>query len=524
MNQCLGVAEIQSLICENLDRKSAFAMALTAHAFLEPALNEIWRTVDSFRPLIDCLPDDLWTAKALPSPTKPDKINTILHVAQEPQAEDLRRYLTRYAYRIRNFKPAVSAGMKMLSPDALLALQYATDFQPGALSPQLKHFQWISLKSIADGLGDEFVRRLSSYMILFVGKTVDSINLSDANTSTPLEMAAVRYILKRLPCLKLLRDLPANDATPLPESLVTLVRWDRLESAVLAGNPVTVRSLRHLASLPRLRQLTMMNLGITLPQGLSRAVTGFTSLQDVTYACDRLPRVLEFLQHLPQTNIVQSILFMGIKFCTPSQLTEALRYAETYLNPETLFTMEIREKAGRPAPQSLEELIETDQPDPVDLQPLHVFSKLKVLCLKFRGGVRLTSKEIEGIPTTWPNLRVLILLPTILNSHRFPSIDHIHVSALLRSLPLLRKLGLQFNTTQILSDEPNAEPWVSDLQELSVGASPISSPSRVIDFIKAHLPRLSTLTIPKKSSGAGEGTILERRWEAVHQGWKQCQP
>ncbi|KAF6753228.1 hypothetical protein DFP72DRAFT_902267 [Ephemerocybe angulata] len=518
MNQCLGVAEIQSLICENLDRKSALAMALTAHAFLEPALNEIWHTVDSFRPLIACLPEDLWIAKAVPSPTQPDKINTILNVAREPQAEDLHRYLTRYASRIRTFKPAVSAGMKMLSPDALLALQYATDFQPGALSPQLKHFQWISPKSIADGLGDEFVGRLSSYMTLFIGKTVDSIDLSDANTSNPLEMAAVRYMLKRLPCLKVLRG-----ATPLPESLITSVRWDGLESAVLAGNSVTIPYLRHLASLPRLRRLMIINLGITEPQDLSRAVNGFASLQDVTYACDRLPGVLEFLQHLPQTNIVQSILFTGIKSSTPSQLTEALRYAETYLNPETLFTMEIRETPGRPRPQSLEELVETDQPDPIDLQPLHIFSKLKSLCLKFQGGVRLTSKEIEGIPNTWPNLRVLILLPTILNSHRFPSIDHIHVSALLRSLPLLRVLGLQFNTTQILGNEPDAEPWVSNLQELSVGASLISSPARVIDFIKAHLPRLTTLTIPKKLKGSAEATMLERRWGAVHQGWKQGQ-
>ncbi|KAF5332873.1 hypothetical protein D9611_005374 [Ephemerocybe angulata] len=522
MNQCLGVAEIQSLICENLDRKSAFAMALTAHAFLEPALNEIWRTVDSFRPLIDCLPEDLWIAKAVPSPTQPAKINTILNVAREPEAEDLHRYLTRYASRIRNFKPAVSAGMKMLSPDALLALQYATDFQPGALSPQLKHFQWISPKSIADGLGDEFVGRLSSYMILFVGKTVDSIDLSDVKTSTPLEMAAVRYILKRLPCLKVLRDLPGNDATPFPESLIKSVRWDGLESAVLARNSVTIRSLRHLASLPRLRQLTKMNFGTTLPQALSRAVTGFTSLQHVTYACYRLPSVLEILQHLPQTNIVQAILLMGTTSCTSSQLTEVLRYVETYLNPETLTNVEIKENVYPPAARPME-LIETNQPDPIGLQPLHIFKKLKKLQVELQGGVRLTWKEIEDIPNAWPNLTVLILLPRVPDSHRLPSIDHTHVASLLRSLPLLRELGLQFNATQILRDEPNAEPWVSNLLELSVGASPISSPGRVIDFIKTHLPRLTTLKIPKKSKGAAEATMLERRWEAVHQGWKQGQ-
>ncbi|KAF6764226.1 hypothetical protein DFP72DRAFT_871162 [Ephemerocybe angulata] len=493
MNLCLGVAEIQSLICENLDRKSAFAMALTGQVFLEPALNEIWHTVDSFRPLIDCLPDDLWIAKAVPSPTGEDKINTILNVAREPQAEDLRRYLTRYACRIRNFEPIVSAGMKMLSPDALLALQNATDFQPGALSPQLKHFQWISLKSIADGLGDEFARRLSSYVTLFVGKTVDSLNLSYADTSTPLEMSVVRYTLKRLPHLKQLLSLPFHDGTPLPESLVTSVKWDNLEIAVLTD--ARVRSFRHLASLPRLRELSMLNPETSEiephPGNLPRPVSGFVSLQRVTYACDRFSRSSSFTA-------------IGFKFCTPYQLREGLVYVQTYLNPETLTRVQIDEciRAYRPAPQSMEELIETDHPDPIDLQPLH---------------------EIEEIPNTWPNLRVLIVLPSVPNSPRLPSIEHTHVASLLRSLPLLFELGLQFDTTQILRDEPNAEPWVSNLHEMSVGASPISSPSRVIDFIKAHLPQLTTLTIPKKSSGAAEATMLERRWEAVHQGWKQIQ-
>lgn len=35
-------------------------MALTSRMFLEPALDGLWFAIDSFEPIIDCLPEDLW--------------------------------------------------------------------------------------------------------------------------------------------------------------------------------------------------------------------------------------------------------------------------------------------------------------------------------------------------------------------------------------------------------------------------------------------------------------------------------
>lgn len=59
MNHCLRIPEIVSEICNALDERSALSMALTCKAFLEPALDQLWRRLTSFEPLAACLPDGL---------------------------------------------------------------------------------------------------------------------------------------------------------------------------------------------------------------------------------------------------------------------------------------------------------------------------------------------------------------------------------------------------------------------------------------------------------------------------------
>ena len=63
MHLCLEVVDVLQFICDELDRKSAFHLALASRAFLEPALDRIWHELDSFAPLVSCLPEDLVTAE-----------------------------------------------------------------------------------------------------------------------------------------------------------------------------------------------------------------------------------------------------------------------------------------------------------------------------------------------------------------------------------------------------------------------------------------------------------------------------
>jgi hypothetical protein len=68
MEQVLRIPEVVRTICSNLNTASNRRMALTCRSFLEPALDELWRTLRSFQSLVDVLPSDLWTVDLLPPP------------------------------------------------------------------------------------------------------------------------------------------------------------------------------------------------------------------------------------------------------------------------------------------------------------------------------------------------------------------------------------------------------------------------------------------------------------------------
>lgn len=79
MHLCLEIVEILQFICDKLDRKNAFHLALAARAFLEPALDRIWHELDSFAPLVSCLPEDLVTAERVELDDDGDDFN-VSHV------------------------------------------------------------------------------------------------------------------------------------------------------------------------------------------------------------------------------------------------------------------------------------------------------------------------------------------------------------------------------------------------------------------------------------------------------------
>jgi hypothetical protein len=57
MKQCLRVCEIRRLICGQLQgRSECYAMALTCTSFKDAALDALWYHLDSFEPIISCLP------------------------------------------------------------------------------------------------------------------------------------------------------------------------------------------------------------------------------------------------------------------------------------------------------------------------------------------------------------------------------------------------------------------------------------------------------------------------------------
>ena len=59
MDHCLRIPEVVDYICLALSGRNALSMGLAHKTFLEPALDSLWRQINSFKPLMSCLPSDL---------------------------------------------------------------------------------------------------------------------------------------------------------------------------------------------------------------------------------------------------------------------------------------------------------------------------------------------------------------------------------------------------------------------------------------------------------------------------------
>ena len=69
MHQCLRVHDLLAYIAGYLERKDAFRFALASKKFfLEPGLDEVWREISSFEPLLACLPEGIWREQYIAVP------------------------------------------------------------------------------------------------------------------------------------------------------------------------------------------------------------------------------------------------------------------------------------------------------------------------------------------------------------------------------------------------------------------------------------------------------------------------
>lgn len=116
---------------------------------------------------------------------------------------DLERYLSFYAPRIKEFYfpwyEENERGHILFSNDAFLALQMATNYVPGALSPNLRKFnRWLPQHVL-----DACDTNIHPFMSLFLGKSVTLVNFwAQPILPDPLLLSAIQHALTNLPGLQ----------------------------------------------------------------------------------------------------------------------------------------------------------------------------------------------------------------------------------------------------------------------------------------------------------------------------------
>ncbi|KAJ3506170.1 hypothetical protein NMY22_g17341 [Coprinellus aureogranulatus] len=544
MDRFLQAYDLKLHVCAELsgDKKSLYALARTCHAFLEPSLVHLWRTIHSFEPLLACLPAGSWREERQRSMFTGKKF--MVYPGREFTAEDLKRYRECYASRIRVFHLKSTTNMRVLSKETLESLRAATGREDGALAPNLKHFGWEPDLQPIEGVPG-WSRKVHSQLHwafpLFVRDSVSSLLSVLAKGADLLSVQETAERLRKLQYI----TLWAEYGSVFQECLTPSGCWANLKSVSLEG--CLAFSIPHLASLPRMTDLRLTSIReipdlIEEAEAVASNPSSFKSLTRLSVGGHPIDDAAQFLHFLPPSNKVRVVQCFGTQEAYEEACFFAIAVIEHRLNPLTLETLEIRDMED-PAlcdigTRGIGSQEEEDArglnyaPDYMDLErtgghpsetgvnigPLFKFTKLKKLILNVTPRLVVTKTEVDMIVKTWPNIEHLDLCGP-LPLERLPSIDYSHLLQIVETCKTLRVLGLPFDGTRLLDTEES--PIKSDSVEvLRVCGSPIQgTPASVAAIIRRDFPRLKDMN-PAYSRWLTVNGPSDNLWTAVEDVWR----
>ncbi|KAJ3537504.1 hypothetical protein NMY22_g5563 [Coprinellus aureogranulatus] len=397
-------------------------------------------------------------------------------------------------------------------------LQMATDYRPGALSPRLRTFYWTSARHHSPSANYP-VGFFDPFTSLFIGESVEALDVIGTRDD-PLYVGSLTLATRRLPRLKQLWMSSHMTGIPFVLWFMTSFPWDFLEEVCL--DRVSAKVISALARMPCLRKLRLLDLETMYLAPLAEGshveaapLTDFASLRMLNITSWNLVSVKGLLQVVSPSNRVERVVSTCPDSAPLSDCQGTISAIEEFCNPHSLQSVKIMDNMS----YSWEPGDRLDvYPDPremdLDISGLSKFTNLQELVVLWEKSVRLSPREIGLIPTWWPRIRHLDLCQQYPSEGRTPAIDHTHLLELVRGCPLLRFLGLRFDTTGIPGEhQDHVETF--RLEVLRVSGSPIVSPSRVAAFIRIHFPRLAKLDFKYNAVVEREPTLVDRRWAAV---------
>ncbi|KAF5332695.1 hypothetical protein D9611_005276 [Ephemerocybe angulata] len=347
MNHPPLAQEVIRNVCAYMRASTLVAMALTCRDFLEPALDALWYDVAFWKPFISCLQStkELWTITTRPLEGNPRITVDVLYPRRVITLEDLDRYLTYYAPRIRDLHLGLHQ-TTVLSIEAWKALHVATDGKRGVLSPLLKTFYWSSPEDIAFTMGEDAARQISPYMSLFLSDSITSLSF-DVPQQLPLHAKSLEEAIKRLPRLRCLNIYDESERSE-PEGrasikeFITSIPLQYLEKLTVSF--VTTSMVRHLALLPHLKALCIQGenetiIDLEMTAGSDLICGSFSSLNSLRIHRTTASKFRNLLCYIPPTNVITEIKCVTDETASTSEIQETIDTMPFHCNPLTLETL-----------------------------------------------------------------------------------------------------------------------------------------------------------------------------------------
>ncbi|KAJ7659620.1 hypothetical protein DFH06DRAFT_401078 [Mycena polygramma] len=481
MHRCLTIPELVDIICYELQPSTSSgtlaALARTSRAFLNPALDLLWREQTTLLNLLDCMPPDIFSLVTITNGGG----TTILLLHRPIQKSDWDRPLV-YAERIRRLFMDTDIQLSPIFPAMSMSLPSDCIF------PNLEVLHWHD--------------HPAEHAHLFVGPKLADLSFDCSYSRADLSLlSALPHIcpgLKRL-------DVSGSGFGPMGSdeyaSLRTLVdAFPDLEDII-----VVAPDLASLLSIGRLQHLNSLDLAILpteLPSSPPAGLSFFPNVRHLELITPEVESVTNFLTFFTH-GCLDSI---SVNMTNPPTTTTINAFftslVDCHLSHASLVSLSVCMARAVLTPGPASSLI-----TPATLQALFCFKNLTELFL-LAVGFDVDDVFVGEMARSWPQLQTLRLLARPHITQPRATIKSLQFLA--QHCRYLEFLAITFDAIALpIIDSTFLPPAQTTLTYLNVGSSPIHTPISVAAILSAIFPRLGPLETYQDDNSYGDIEVQE---------------
>ncbi|KAH7906104.1 hypothetical protein BJ138DRAFT_671320 [Hygrophoropsis aurantiaca] len=460
--------EIMRIICSEVlepsdpnSRRLFSRLARTCRAFKDPALNALWSYLPSLKPLIQCLPSDLWWLDL-------DSGNLTFRRAMLPADWAI---FKDYAARVRTLGAATNNTPVFTIFQGIdfevISVLSCTLARKNALLPNLRELNWLS------GSHSSHI-----FLQLFLPTHLKRLNVSFIfwgilSQSVIASVPTFSSFVTEFKCPK----IPASSVSAVSKSIRQWYLLERVEIGMLDH-----LALDHLAILASLKRLTLHLPSVTKPD--SKICLFGPSLPHLEVFARSMDDVRNWLRPMYFAPFLFTVTFDQPS--GPPALLEFMMFISQRFSTDHLLNIWLLGSG-----LSIGSLRRDH------LAPLFQFSKLRSLDLAGFNSSGLDDSDLWLIAQSWPDLLAIGLGDGVKNeAHQVPNTTLNGLVVLLKRCIHLQDLGLVFSTSlagNMTLERPGGGVCNSNITTLSVGCSPITNPAAVAAYLSAILPSVTRI-------------------------------
>ncbi|KAG1762908.1 hypothetical protein EDD22DRAFT_537528 [Suillus occidentalis] len=472
MHPALRILEVIDNISLHVGQKSLPALASTCRAFESPALNVLWRNLESVEPIVKCLPSELFS-------TNRHK-DTVL---QKPLDHKMWDTLSRYTSRVHSITQ--SRKSKFIELLSLIILAYPS--APTSFFPNLRQLTWFTDDTTHDAA--EFLR-----MALVPSLLSLTVRISPASPAFLSVFSSLGTLCPRLQCMTLNHGRSIDE--PFSKSPFIMQPISQLRHLCdLHIWDMGIQEIQQIMQLEALQRLVLdMHVSLSAwdkPSPLQ--LPGFRNLEVLTIKVNALKRLMNFFSALTIVRIKKvEVRLIDIAIQSPADVPPML----------SQFLAILQERCDNNKLESFNFIAATTKSGVMEsgiFAPLRAFGNLIHLDLDMCCHISMSNEELCYLVGAWPKLQflqfgchVIVDLDTIAVP-TFPGLE-----CLLRLCPALTSLALVIDTTKLDGIDlkcPGGEHFAHHLTDLTLGNSIIDSPVNVALVLSGLFPHLERLDL-----------------------------